>query len=154
MTMSWEIYIVILILSSSTYGILYHYVDDTINPFLFGFVFTGLASVLHLVTFSVYLIFNDFPEVSSLGVLYGVMAGLSGVLVDVGVLMMFRKRAPVSIGLPFVRVWSIIMAAILGFIIFHETLEFKDIIGIILSCMGVWFLVSKSPDDHQPNREI
>lgn len=110
-----------------------------ISPYLAGI----LLSLFSAITVAVYLVFvkglsgNTF--ITKQGFVY---AALGGVAIGVGVIFFFllMNRAAISTVQPIVKSAVVLAAVILGIIVLREKVSVMQIIGMLLSIVGIYFL--------------
>ncbi len=75
-----------------------------------------------------------------------ILSLFAGILVGIGGVLLFNllsKGQAVSIAFPAIRVLSLLVVTIGGFLLFSEPISFKIIVGLILSLAGVFILLVK-----------
>jgi drug/metabolite transporter (DMT)-like permease len=106
---------------------------------MLGVVVTGSA-FLSMAIFAVFYYttwHHSAPSLPQHAIKWGMIAGVLSALIEVLFLMALSWHAPLGISVTILRVLSIVFAILLGLIIFKETLSIVNMIGVILSIVGV-----------------
>ena len=77
------------------------------------------------------------------GIVYSILAGLSIGIGTITFIKLFSTGVNLSIASPVVRIGIIVATTMLGVIILKESLNLKQIIGIVFSLIGLSLLVLK-----------
>ncbi|MDB5478559.1 MAG: hypothetical protein JWM96_1054 [Alphaproteobacteria bacterium] len=149
--MDWFTLTIILAFIASTLVLSMRAITPETNPFLFMAIVTGLASV----SLVLYCMFSGISL--SLGrnaAFLALLAGLSVTALDLGLIFMFRKGATVAVSMPLFRVCSIVISALMGFVLFREGVNPVKMAGIVLACIAVYLLNSKPKGDLHDHTEL
>ena len=77
------------------------------------------------------------------GILAAIGVGISFCLVTVFLYLTFEAKAPISLASPFIRLGGLLVASMAGFLLWHEPLTIRYIIGIVLACSGVYLIMTR-----------
>jgi drug/metabolite transporter (DMT)-like permease len=69
--------------------------------------------------------------------------GVSFSLVTVGLYMTFGAGAPITLASPFVRLGGLIIASLAGFLLLHEPLTWRYIVGVVLAIGGLYLIITR-----------
>ncbi|MCX5805539.1 MAG: hypothetical protein NT010_05645 [Proteobacteria bacterium] len=87
---------------------------------------------------------NNVPLNSDLlGLFYALGVGVSFSAVTIGLYATFTAGAPISLASPLVRLGGLIIASIVGFVIFRETITIRYIAGMLLVFLGLYLILTK-----------
>lgn len=78
--------------------------------------------------------------ITQTGVLYSCLAGLSVGLAEILTFYVFTKGAPASVGTPVIIGGSVVVAALLGWLVLREQLTLGQVMGVALIVAGVALL--------------
>ena len=115
----------------------------TMDPFV-GLVYTTGAAFMFALLF-LPMAQGDLARSFSTynkGVVFYALVGLCITIAHIGIFLMFRADAPMSIATPLARFVPAILAVFLGVFFFHESLKLTQILGLVLAVIAV-FLVTK-----------
>jgi len=77
------------------------------------------------------------------GGLYSILAGLSIGIGTITFLKMYASGANLSLGSPLVRIGTVALVTLVGILILKEPLSTKQVLGLVLSIVGLSLLVFK-----------
>ena len=77
------------------------------------------------------------------GILAAIGVGVSFSLVTVGMYVTFQAGAPISIGSPFIRLGGLLLASAAGFLLFHEPITWRYLLGMVLVLTGLYLIVTR-----------
>jgi drug/metabolite transporter (DMT)-like permease len=77
------------------------------------------------------------------GVLAATGVGVSFSLVTVGLYMTFGAGAPITLASPFVRLGGLIVASLAGFLLLHEPVTWRYIVGVVLAISGLYLIITR-----------
>jgi drug/metabolite transporter (DMT)-like permease len=77
------------------------------------------------------------------GLLASVAVGVSFALVTVVLYVTFEAGAPISLVSPSIRLGGLLGASLVGFLLWHEPLTLRYIMGIVLACSGIYLIVTR-----------
>jgi transporter family protein len=98
---------------------------------------TGLVWVLSQRLHNVPL--NSDP----LGFFYALGVGVSFSAVTIGLYATFTAGAPISLASPLVRLGGLVVASIVGFVLFREAITLRYITGMILVFLGLYLILTR-----------
>jgi drug/metabolite transporter (DMT)-like permease len=78
-----------------------------------------------------------------LGFFYALGVGVSFSAVTIGLYATFNAGAPISLASPLVRLGGLVVASIVGFVLFREGLTVRYIAGMLLVFLGLYFILTK-----------
>jgi uncharacterized membrane protein len=116
-----------------------------------GRVEDGLASfifnVVSAVVLAFYLLVGKYQGLkvftTSEGLLYNILGGILIGLASITFIKVFSTGSNLSIGVAIVRIGTVVLAVLLGIIIFHEKLDGRQIFGLLLALIGIGLLLVK-----------
>lgn len=76
------------------------------------------------------------------GMVYAILAGVAIGFVTIFFIRMFALGAPITVGVPLVRVGTVIFASIIAILFFKEVLTIRYAIGFLLSLAGLYLLLT------------
>lgn len=79
-------------------------------------------------------------SISQTGVLYSCLAGISVGLAEILTFYVFTKGAPASVGTPVIIGGSVVVAALLGWLVLREQLSVGQVLGVGLIVVGIGLL--------------
>jgi transporter family protein len=77
------------------------------------------------------------------GVLAAAGVGITFSLVTLGLYASFGAGAPISLASPLIRLSGLLFASAAGILVFHEPLSWRYVLGILLSCGGVYLIITR-----------
>lgn len=94
----------------------------------------------------IYLTISKFNgqniNISREGVFYSAFAGLTVGIATIFALKMFATGVNLSTAVPVLRISMIVIACFLGMTLLKETLSWKLVIGLLVSFLGLYLIVS------------
>jgi len=141
MTLPWQLYCALLSFGAAIYGIAMRFVGGETHPSFFGMVFNGISSIILSVLFVLYALSGNPIELTWAAFLIAACGGIGLIGVDLSIIAMYKAGAPVSLGMPIIRVSVSLATAAIGILFFYEDLTTLKIIGIFLSSIGIFLAV-------------
>lgn len=135
--MQWLYITTIALIISVVSRVFWKYAADKIDPVLGVPVAYSAAFVSAMV---VLLYFRPELKITRNALIPLVLAGCFFVIMDVLVMFAF-KTGPLSLVYSYFLIGSILLATVLGVVIFKETLTLKIIMGILLGIVSILLLV-------------
>ncbi len=80
---------------------------------------------------------------STEGIFFAVLMGISFSLVVVFLNLTFASGVNLSLGTPVIRMVGIILASVLGILVFNESVSLRYCLGFGLALLGIYFIVTK-----------
>ena len=77
------------------------------------------------------------------GLVAGLATGVSFGLATVALYGAFSRGAPVSVGSPFIRLGGLLFASLFGFLLLHEPLTWRWVLGLALAISGVYLIITR-----------
>ena len=77
------------------------------------------------------------------GLLAAIGVGISFALVTVALYVTFEAGAPISLVSPSIRLGGLLVASLVGFLLWHEPLTLRYIVGIVLACSGIYLIITR-----------
>ena len=77
------------------------------------------------------------------GLLAAIGVGISFALVTVALYITFAAGAPISLVSPSIRLGGLLVASFAGFVLWHEPLTLRYIMGIVLACSGIYLIITR-----------
>lgn len=140
--MNWLIFTIVAALLNALMDIFIKLSSGKISSSLGGAILTFSASIVMMVAFVYELLSKNKTEISSLGVVYSVLAGLSVGIATWCIFKMFSMGANISVAIPVLRIGIILITTLFGIFVLKESFSFKLIIGFALSLTGLFLIVS------------
>ena len=141
-TLPWWAFCIWLIIGTAVYGIVMRYVPAGMHPSVFSLIFTASSLIVLLFVLILYGASNTLAyTLPSLAC--AAMAGVFITGVDYGVIRMYQEGAPVSLGMPIIRIALSCGTALLGIFFFYETMTIAKGAGIILGGAGIYLSFQK-----------
>jgi bacterial/archaeal transporter family protein len=81
---------------------------------------------------------SDLP-----GFFYALGVGISFSAVTIGLYATFTAGAPISLASPLVRLGGLVIASVIGFVIFREGLTVRYIAGMFLVFLGLYLILTR-----------
>ncbi len=145
--MIWLFYSLATIILYGVHDILVKHLAGNVNEITASTIINGSASLILLFIAILFYIFN--PETKFLSginnenFIWLCLAGICLGIATVTLMSSFNKGGSFSIVIPIVYVGIILVSALVGFFYFKEPLNFKQILGVVLSVVGMVFLLQK-----------
>ena len=79
----------------------------------------------------------------TLGVLAATGVGVAFSLVTVGLYMTFGAGAPITLASPLVRLGGLIIASLAGFLLLHEPMTWRYVVGMVLALSGLYLIITR-----------
>lgn len=143
LTIPWWGYCLVLVVGTAAFGIVMRFIDESLYPSLFGLYFNGLATVILAIMVAGFVASGLELSWTPFSLGMGVILGLGFVGVDRSVIAMYRRGAPVSLGMPIVRIGNAVGAALIGLLFFAEILSVAKAAGIFIGCTGIYLALQK-----------
>ena len=77
------------------------------------------------------------------GVLAAIGVGITFCIVTAALYATYGAAAPISLAFPFIRFSALLLASLAGFLLWHEPLTLRYVIGIVLACSGVYLIITR-----------
>ncbi len=88
--------------------------------------------------------FQGIPQHAQVrGVLWALGVGLSFWVVVIAFYATFARGAPISVVTPVIRLGGLLIASAAGIALLHEPITLRYIIGMLLSCAGVYLIITR-----------
>lgn len=114
-------------------------IDDFLGTILINFFSTLPALVIYI-----YLkVTNQNILFTREGAISSIIAGLSIGVGTITLLKMFSLGTNISLGSPIVRIGTVILTTLIGVFLLRETLEPRQILGLILATIGLSLVIFK-----------
>lgn len=98
---------------------------------------TGLSWVLWQRVNGVVLRAEAWGVVAALGV------GVCFSAVTVGLYLTFTAAAPISVASPMIRLGGLLLASMVGLVLFGEIFTWRYAVGVILACVGIYLMITR-----------
>ena len=85
---------------------------------------------------------GDPSNVTRLGLIYSIVAGVMVGLASIFFIRMFSLGVNLSIGVPLVRVGMVVLGSVLGVLILKEGLTIRYVLGFLLSAFGLYLVMT------------
>mgnify|MGYP005841186605 CR=1 FL=1 len=145
-SMPWWSFCAALTFGTAIYGIGMRFVNAQIHPSFFAAIFAGTSCII-LITLTFFYALANPLEMTSRSMALAIFGGILLVGVDYGVIKMYRHGAPVSLGMPIIRISLSLGTALIGFIFFHESLTLSKAAGIVLGCIGIYLALQRPKEN-------
>jgi len=114
-------------------------IDDFLGTVIINFFSTLPA----LVVYTYLKLSNQQILFTKEGAIASVIAGLSIGVGTITLLKMFSLGTNISLGSPIVRIGTVVLTTLIGVLLLKETLEPRQLIGLILSMIGLSLIIFK-----------
>lgn len=148
MSLPWWLYCILVTLGGAFFGIAMRYADKDIEPSVFAAVYSGFATLILLVFLMVMIGMGEPIKYTQTALIVAVCLGPVFVLVDRGVIAMYRAGAPVSLAMPLIRTLLALITALIGIVVFAEDMDILKALGIIACSSGI-FLMGQKKDEQK-----
>ena len=139
----WLVYALITIIGYAGMDFFIKRASGKIDDFL-GTVIINFFALVPAFLIYIWLRFSNSEILYSRdGAFYSMIAGLFIGIGSITLIKMFAIGANLSIGSPVVRIGTVILTVLLGTLLLNESFNTKQIIGIILSIVGITLLIVK-----------
>lgn len=108
---------------------------------------TILTATAALTVFGISMYYRAKGETLNItwqGFITSVLAGASVGIATFFIYRMFDSHANLSIAIPFLRICIILFSVILGVVVLKENLGIKSVVGILVSLLGLFLILSPS----------
>ncbi len=141
--MSWILYAFLTVIFYSLFDLFVKLSSGKIHVFLGGFI-VNLIATLVLFIFLIISKMNGekILEYKQDGMIYSILGGVAVGLVTVFFYKMFAGGVNLSVGSPLVRIGVVALAGLLGIIALREAFNLRYILGLGLSFLGMFFLLT------------
>ena len=144
--MNWLVYCFLTIFLYGIHDIILKQLSDSMNATVSGIIINLSAFVCLLIYYlgrSAYKSQSMICKISSANLLLLSIAGACLGIATITFMKAFMSGGNFSIVLPIVYIGIILLSACVGFIIFHEQLNLRQLLGITLSVVGLLLLFKK-----------
>lgn len=134
------------IITAVFYGLFDFFVKKTAGKLEDGLAafMINLVSTLVLI---VYLVISKYRGVklfgSNEGFFYSIVAGILIGLASITFIKVFSAGSNLSIGVSIVRIGMVVIGVTLGFLILHEKIELRQLIGMVTALVGLGLILLK-----------
>ncbi len=77
------------------------------------------------------------------GIAAAVAVGIAFSVVNSALYLTFGAGAPVSRASPLIRLGGLLMASVVGIVLYHEPLTVRYALGLLMACSGVWLMAMR-----------
>ncbi|GEM_PF-3043626 len=140
--MLWLLFLGLAILAWTFYDVFLKLLGNEMNYFL-ALLIVSLGQLLITIPFIIYAFSTGGLNSSARGYY---ISGLMGILLAMGTIFFFytfKYGAPLSVAMPVYGIGSLIVGALAGVFIFHETLSPTVLAGLILGTVSIVLLTVK-----------
>ena len=137
----WLIYALITIICYAGMDLFIKKASGKIDDYLGTAVINFFALIPALLMYTWLKLSQQNILVTKDGTLFSAIAGLFIGVGSITLIRMFAQGANLSIGSPIVRIGTVILTTLLGIFLLNEAFTAKQIIGIVLSVVGVSLLI-------------
>ena len=78
-----------------------------------------------------------------MGILAAIGVGIAFTAVTLGIYITFGAGAPISLASPLIRLMGLLLASLVGILIFGETFNWQYAIGVVLACTGLYLIITR-----------
>jgi transporter family protein len=79
----------------------------------------------------------------TMGSLAAMGVGVAFSLVTVGLYITFSAGAPITLASPLVRLGGLLIASLAGFLLLHEPLTWRYVVGMVLAISGLYLIITR-----------
>ena len=141
LTIPWWVYCAILTFGSAGYGISMRFVGKTSHPSIPCFIFTSISTVIAIILCTLYVLSGHTLEFTNFGIVIAIISGTSLVGVDLSIIAMYNAGAPISLGMPLIRIGMALLTAVIGILFFAENITVLKTLGIIMGSVGIFLTI-------------
>jgi uncharacterized membrane protein len=141
--MNWLFWALLAAAFNGIADILFKLVNGKIHNGLSG-VIINIFSVIPVLIYTIYSKLQGQPIPSSKeGIAYSILAGLIIGCITLSMFKMFNQTGSnLSLAIPIMRISVVLSAVFFGILIFHDSINIKFIIGLIISLIGLFLVVT------------
>lgn len=141
--MTWVFWALLAAAFNGLADIFFKLVNGKIHNGLSG-VIINVCSIIPALVYTLYVKSQGLPiPLSREGIVYSILAGLSVGLITLPMFKMFNQPgADLSMAVPVMRIAVVISAVIFGIIIFRDSINLKLIVGLLISLVGLFIVVT------------
>ena len=138
----WLMYALITIIGYAGMDFFIKKASGKIDDYLLSTMIINFFALLPALLMYFWLKFtNQNVLVSKEGTIFSIIAGLFIGIGTITLIRMFSLGSNLSIGSPVVRIGTVVLTTLLGIFLLNESFETKQIIGILLSVLGISLIV-------------
>lgn len=137
----WLIYALVTIIGYAGMDFFIKKASGKIDDFLSTIIINFFALVPALVIYTWLKINNQSILISKEGTVFSIVAGLFIGVGTITLIRMFALGSNLSIGSPVVRIGTVVLTTLLGVLLLNESFATKQLVGIILSILGISLLI-------------
>jgi len=141
--MNWIIFLFITILTWGSYNLFFKVIEKDINYFLALLIISitgGIISIPFIISASHSANLNFSSKGYWLAIIMGVLLGVG----TVTFFYAFKHGASTSIAVPAYAIGALIIGVVGGVLFFHEAINIRIIIGLILGLISIFLMTYKS----------
>lgn len=151
MTLPWFIHWGFLVFGSAAFSIIMKFVPAHIHPAQFGMCFCSVGALIQLGILSLFLLFGGHLILTQAGIVAAVISGIGFAIVDISIVYMYRKGAPIGLSMALTRIGAALIMAMIGVLFFAEQLDLMKIMGILSCCAALYCLSVKGEKEKIEN---
>lgn len=137
----WIVYALITIVGYAGMDFFIKRASGKIDDFLGTVIINFFALIPALIVYLWLKISNNEILFTKEGAMYSMIAGIFIGIGSITLIKMFASGTNLSLGSPVVRIGTVVLTVLIGILLLNETFTTKQIIGIILSVIGISFLI-------------
>jgi uncharacterized membrane protein len=146
--MNWILYCIITIMFYGLHDVILKLLSDKVNATISSIIISISASVAMLIFYylnnnaKIINIKNELKPFTHEALLL-VIAGISLGFATISFIKMFNAGTSFSVGIPLVYIGIILISIMIGFFFFKEPISIKNLLGILLSMVGIFLIFQK-----------
>ncbi len=135
--MHWLVYTLVVI----TGGVGIHAFSKLAKPYIdpiYTFLLAGgVFFAISIVTFLMVGGREHIAQTPTKGIVFALCAGVATAVANLGVFLMYKAGAPMSVAMPITRTSTAVLAVLLGFFLFAEKLTFVNLTGVAFAVAAI-----------------
>ena len=141
--MHWIVFALVSAISYFVHDFILKLGADKLNPYFTGF----LLSLSSTIACGIFWLFQNNSHNTSIGAMKDIrwvlFAGVFLAIASIAFIKTFSGNAPFNIAMPLIYITIILLGVLSGSFIFKESLNYTQLIGIVLCCAGLLLVFKK-----------
>ncbi len=140
MSMNWVILALISAFFYGAYNFFIKLTSDSTHQILGAVILQASALSVGLVILFYLWRQNETFPVTSKGVSFAILAGITAGLAEIVSFYVFSQGISASRGIPVIIGGSVVAGSLLGLLFLRESIGFRELLGVALVVGGIWML--------------